>query len=133
MLLKRTLLVPRTCTSTLITTSPRSLSTKLGSLARPLARSIHTTSPRAQQYPPRPPGSPPPGGGFPIGNIFGGQQKREPGAALKEHGIDLTELAKNGKLDPVIGRDEEIKRTIQILSRRTKASSISSQRRVVAP
>ena len=38
----------------------------------------------------------------------------------KEYGIDLTERAKQGKLDPVIGRDEEIRRTIQILSRRTK-------------
>ncbi|BFZ54559.1 chaperone ATPase hsp78 [Savitreella phatthalungensis] len=45
---------------------------------------------------------------------------REPGSALREYGIDLTERAKHGKLDPVIGRDEEIRRTIQILSRRTK-------------
>lgn len=40
--------------------------------------------------------------------------------ALKENGVDLTALAKEGKLDPCIGRDEEIKRIIQILSRRTK-------------
>lgn len=60
-------------------------------------------------------------GGFPIGNIFG-KQEREPGAALKEHGVDLCELARAGKLSPVIGRDEEIKRTIQVLSRRTKVS-----------
>lgn len=46
--------------------------------------------------------------------------EKEPGASLKEYGVDLTELAKQGKLDPVIGRDEEIRRTIQILSRRTK-------------
>ncbi len=39
---------------------------------------------------------------------------------LDEFGKDLTELAKQGKIDPVIGRDEEIKRVIQILSRRTK-------------
>jgi len=40
--------------------------------------------------------------------------------ALDQYGRDLTKLAKAGKLDPVIGRDDEIKRTIQILSRRTK-------------
>lgn len=40
--------------------------------------------------------------------------------ALLKYGIDFTERAKNGKLDPVIGRDSEIRRTIQILSRRTK-------------
>lgn len=39
---------------------------------------------------------------------------------LKKYTRDLTELARNGKLDPVIGRDEEIKRVIQVLSRRTK-------------
>ena len=41
-------------------------------------------------------------------------------AALEKYGRDLTQLARQGKLDPVIGRDEEIRRTIQILSRRTK-------------
>lgn len=40
--------------------------------------------------------------------------------ALMKYGIDFTERAKDGKLDPVIGRDDEIRRTIQILSRRTK-------------
>lgn len=40
--------------------------------------------------------------------------------ALEEYGVDLTAMAKEGKLDNVIGRDEEIRRTIQILSRRTK-------------
>ena len=40
--------------------------------------------------------------------------------ALDQYGRDLTKLARAGKLDPVIGRDDEIKRTIQILSRRTK-------------
>ncbi|KXS20544.1 hypothetical protein M427DRAFT_94463 [Gonapodya prolifera JEL478] len=49
-----------------------------------------------------------------------GQQVKEKGAALKEYGIDLTALAAEGKLDPVIGREEEIRRTIQVLSRRTK-------------
>ncbi|CCJ28991.1 unnamed protein product [Pneumocystis jirovecii] len=47
-------------------------------------------------------------------------QEKGYGSFLKEHGTDLTELAKLGKLDPVIGRGEEIRRTIQILSRRIK-------------
>jgi ATP-dependent Clp protease ATP-binding subunit ClpB len=45
-------------------------------------------------------------------------------AALEEFGVDLTERARNGKLDPVIGRDGEIQRTIQILSRRTKNNPV---------
>ncbi|MBN8544360.1 MAG: ATP-dependent chaperone ClpB [Alphaproteobacteria bacterium] len=44
--------------------------------------------------------------------------------ALKKYTKDLTELAQNGKLDPVIGRDEEIRRTIQVLSRRTKNNPV---------
>ncbi|KAJ1946786.1 hypothetical protein GGF37_000934 [Kickxella alabastrina] len=48
----------------------------------------------------------------------------EPGEALKKYGVDMTELAKNGKLDPVIGRDDIIRRVIQILSRRTKNSPV---------
>ncbi|MFP5409318.1 MAG: Clp protease N-terminal domain-containing protein, partial [Gammaproteobacteria bacterium] len=40
--------------------------------------------------------------------------------ALKKYARDLTEAARSGKLDPVIGRDEEIRRTIQVLARRTK-------------
>ncbi|WP_287409711.1 ATP-dependent chaperone ClpB [Oceanithermus sp.] len=44
--------------------------------------------------------------------------------ALAQYGIDLTELAEQGKLDPVIGRDEEIRRTIQILLRRTKNNPV---------
>src|SRR5437762_7831304 len=40
--------------------------------------------------------------------------------ALSKYAKDLTDLARKGKLDPVIGRDEEIRRTIQVLSRRTK-------------
>ncbi|HEY3110491.1 MAG TPA: Clp protease N-terminal domain-containing protein, partial [Chloroflexota bacterium] len=45
-------------------------------------------------------------------------------AALEKYGRDLTQLAEQGKLDPVIGRDEEIRRTIQILSRRTKNNPV---------
>ncbi len=44
--------------------------------------------------------------------------------ALSKYGRDLTELARTGKLDPVIGRDDEIRRTIQILSRRTKNNPV---------
>ncbi len=44
--------------------------------------------------------------------------------ALKKYARDLTELAREGKLDPVIGRDEEIRRTIQVLSRRTKNNPV---------
>lgn len=45
-------------------------------------------------------------------------------AALERFGRDLTEQAKAGKLDPVIGRDEEIKRVVQVLSRRTKNNPV---------
>ena len=44
--------------------------------------------------------------------------------ALKKYARDLTEIARTGKLDPVIGRDEEIRRTIQVLSRRTKNNPV---------
>ena len=53
--------------------------------------------------------------------------------ALEKYGRDLTALAESGKLDPVIGRDEEIRRTIQVLSRRTKNNPVlirSEERRV---
>jgi ATP-dependent Clp protease ATP-binding subunit ClpB len=44
--------------------------------------------------------------------------------ALKKYARDITELARNGKLDPVIGRDEEIRRAIQVLARRTKNNPV---------
>ncbi|KAJ2937010.1 hypothetical protein H1R20_g114, partial [Candolleomyces eurysporus] len=62
------------------------------------------------------------GGGFPGFSMMG--QKPQKGETLKEHSVDLTELARQGKLDPTIGRDEEIRRTIQILSRRTKSNPV---------
>lgn len=43
---------------------------------------------------------------------------------MDKYGNDLTELARRGKLDPVIGRDDEIRRCIQILSRRTKNNPV---------
>jgi len=53
---------------------------------------------------------------------LGGGDQQSP---LEQYGVDLTERAKAGKLDPVIGRDSEIQRTIQILSRRTKNNPVS--------
>jgi len=44
--------------------------------------------------------------------------------ALKKYARDLTQVARDGKLDPVIGRDEEIRRTVQVLSRRTKNNPV---------
>jgi len=51
-----------------------------------------------------------------------GAEEEKP--ALEQYGIDLTERARAGKLDPVIGRDAEIQRTIQVLSRRTKNNPV---------
>ncbi|PHH79209.1 hypothetical protein CDD80_5376 [Ophiocordyceps camponoti-rufipedis] len=61
----------------------------------------------------------PPGGTYRM-NLGGEQEK----PALEQYGIDLTARARDGKLDPVIGRDSEIQRTIQILSRRTKNNPV---------
>ena len=44
--------------------------------------------------------------------------------ALEKYAQDLTELARRGKLDPVIGRDEEIRRVMQVLARRTKNNPV---------
>ena len=52
------------------------------------------------------------------------QNPEEKYQALEKYGRDLTELARQGKLDPVIGRDEEIRRVIQVLSRRTKNNPV---------
>ena len=52
------------------------------------------------------------------------QNPEESFAALEKYGRDLTEAARKGKLDPVIGRDEEIRRTIQVLARRTKNNPV---------
>ena len=54
----------------------------------------------------------------------GFNQQSEQGGALKRYAVNLIDLAKQGKLDPVIGRDEEIRRVLQILSRRTKNNPI---------
>ena len=52
------------------------------------------------------------------------QSPEETFAALEKYGRDLTEAARKGKLDPVVGRDEEIRRTIQVLARRTKNNPV---------
>jgi ATP-dependent Clp protease ATP-binding subunit ClpB len=52
------------------------------------------------------------------------QNPEEQYQALERYGRDLTEVARQGKLDPVIGRDEEIRRVIQVLSRRTKNNPV---------
>jgi len=64
-----------------------------------------------------------------IDDIRGGQQVNDQNAedtrqALEKYTIDLTERAEQGKLDPIIGRDDEIRRTIQILQRRTKNNPV---------
>jgi len=64
-----------------------------------------------------------------IQQVRGGQKVDNPEAeaqreALSKYTIDLTERARQGKLDPVIGRDDEIRRTIQILQRRTKNNPV---------
>ncbi len=64
-----------------------------------------------------------------IDDLRGGQQVNDQNAedtrqALDKYTIDLTERAEQGKLDPIIGRDDEIRRTIQILQRRTKNNPV---------
>src|SRR3970040_2152343 len=58
------------------------------------------------------------------GQTITSQTPEETFQALKQYGKDFTELARQGKLDPVIGRDEEIRRVIQVLSRRTKNNPV---------
>ena len=64
-----------------------------------------------------------------IENLRGGEAVNDPNAeeqrqALEKYTIDMTERAEQGKLDPVIGRDDEIRRTIQVLARRTKNNPV---------
>ena len=58
------------------------------------------------------------------GEKVSSQNQEEMQGALAKYTIDLTELAKKGKIDPVIGRDSEIRRTIQVLQRRTKNNPV---------
>lgn len=64
-----------------------------------------------------------------IDDLRGGETVNDPNAeeqrqALEKYTLDLTERAEQGKLDPVIGRDDEIRRTIQVLQRRTKNNPV---------
>jgi ATP-dependent Clp protease ATP-binding subunit ClpB len=64
-----------------------------------------------------------------LKDVRGSQRAEDPNAeekyqALQRFGRDLTDLARRGKLDPVIGRDDEIRRVIQVLSRRTKNNPV---------
>jgi ATP-dependent Clp protease ATP-binding subunit ClpB len=64
-----------------------------------------------------------------ISEVRGGEAVNDPNAeesreALSKYTVDLTERASSGKLDPVIGRDDEIRRTIQVLQRRTKNNPV---------
>ena len=60
----------------------------------------------------------------PAGTVSSAKDSGKKGSALEEFTRDLTESARAGRLDPVIGRDEEIRRVIQILSRRTKNNPV---------
>jgi ATP-dependent Clp protease ATP-binding subunit ClpB len=64
-----------------------------------------------------------------IEEVRGGEKVTDPNAeesrqALEKYTVDLTERAEQGKLDPVIGRDDEIRRTVQVLQRRTKNNPV---------
>src|SRR5207249_1593365 len=64
-----------------------------------------------------------------VEEIRGDQRVNDPNAedryqALEKYGRDLTQRARTGKLDPVIGRDDEVRRVIQVLSRRTKNNPV---------
>ena len=82
-----------------------------------VADALRARAPRARRSPPRcrpsaaPRASPRPN---PEGTY----------KALEKYGVDLTQRARDGKLDPVIGRDSEIRRVVQVLSRRTKNNPV---------
>ncbi|KAG1467690.1 hypothetical protein G6F56_004266 [Rhizopus delemar] len=93
---------------------------------RILERSLHTIEPRkgGLKLPPiiattlKQSGNPQ--GGFRLNP----NQAQEQPKALEQYAIDLTAMAEKGKLDPVIGRDEEIRRTLEVLARRTKNNPV---------
>ena len=99
------------CTCAAIPVRPR--------LVAAASASFHSSVPRAVQL-----------GGGPSANEQGAQGEYinpnnvPAGASLRKYCIDLTQMARDGKLDPVIGRDPEMRRTIEILSRRTKNNPV---------
>src|SRR5687768_10871843 len=63
--------------------------------------------------------------GVPVANMQGAPGSQdEQKSALEQYGVNLTEIARQGKLDPVIGRDAEIRRVSQVLTRRTKNNPV---------
>ena len=64
------------------------------------------------------------GGGSGGGTSWVNPLATPSGDALKKYGSDLTQMAREGRLDPVVGRDEEIRRTVQVLSRRRKNNPV---------
>ncbi|MFQ7477874.1 MAG: AAA family ATPase, partial [Streptococcus sp.] len=87
-------------------------------------------SPQEPQTPPTQSGGSYGGGGYGQNNNHGGGQDprqarpQKPKGLLEEFGINVTEIARKGDIDPVIGRDEEIIRVIEILNRRTKNNPV---------
>eukprot|EP00586_Coscinodiscus_wailesii_P007187 CAMPEP_0172480824 /NCGR_PEP_ID=MMETSP1066-20121228/6279_1 /TAXON_ID=671091 /ORGANISM="Coscinodiscus wailesii, Strain CCMP2513" /LENGTH=856 /DNA_ID=CAMNT_0013242529 /DNA_START=197 /DNA_END=2767 /DNA_ORIENTATION=- len=101
---------------TFFTTCPTK--THIGSITRILSEASPNFSTNKRNFssnpPPPPPQQPP---WVNPGNVV-------PGKSLEDYGIDMTKFAEEGKLDPVIGREEEIRRTLQILARRTKNNPV---------
>ncbi|NDU77604.1 AAA domain-containing protein [Actinomadura sp. DSM 109109] len=88
-----------------------------GSSAGRILDHEHVTPDTLQQAATGGPGQPPPGGGG-----GGGQPTGTP--TLDEFGRDLTALAREGRIDPVIGREDQIEETVEVLSRRTKNNPV---------
>ncbi|KFY07819.1 hypothetical protein V492_06795 [Pseudogymnoascus sp. VKM F-4246] len=113
-------------TARLSTVTPRSYAVAPRSYILPSVRANLRLTPRLapvislRHYANGRGGRPHPPGGTHRMDMSGGEEK----SALEEYGVDLTQKAKDGKLDPVIGRDAEIQRTIQVLSRRTKNNPV---------
>ncbi|KAL4809527.1 P-loop containing nucleoside triphosphate hydrolase protein [Aspergillus unguis] len=114
-LLRTPTFTPSTRTSRPFPTSSRLLTR--ARLLSPLTNTTCLSSINTRNYAS---GRPHPPGGTHRMNLGGEPEK----AALEQYGVDLTAKAKAGKLDPVIGRDAEIHRTIQVLSRRTKNNPV---------
>jgi ATP-dependent Clp protease ATP-binding subunit ClpE len=90
----------------------------LDDLFRQMSRQMQQGNPPYEQTPPTQTG----GNGF-----VGGQPPRNnqaPAGLLGEYGINITQMARDGEVDPVVGRDSEIKRVIEILNRRTKNNPV---------
>lgn len=90
----------------------------LDDLYRSLSRQMQQGNPYEQQTPPTQFGDGGNGGQPPRGGAGAGQ------GLLGEYGINITEAARQGDIDPVVGRDQEIKRVIEILNRRTKNNPV---------